>query len=67
MPLTPEEKIRKNELLNKYNKYGYLEPYEVQELEYLISKDDSLDDSIKYLLIFALGALFMYALLKRGR
>ncbi len=64
MVLTPEEENRKNELLNKYNHYGYLPHHEASELEYLIKKDDSMDESIKYLLLFALGAIIAYAILK---
>ncbi len=65
MALTPQEKKRMEELLNKYYKYNSLSLSEARELNYLIKKDDEIDRALKYILIFALGAIIAYALLKR--
>ena len=56
--------MRKGELLNKYYKYNTLPLLEARGLNYLIKKDDSIDKTLKYILIFALGAIIVYALLK---
>lgn len=63
--LTIEERRRKDELLEKYQKTLQLTPLEAEELQALIKKDEQLDEAIKLLLIFALGALIGYALTKR--
>jgi hypothetical protein len=65
--LTPEEKQRKHYLLNMYNRNLQLSYVELEELRDLIRRDEEVDEGIKLLLLFALGALIGYALSRDDR
>jgi len=66
MSLTPEEKARYKHLMEKIQKYGTdsLTRDELKELKYLIEKKEDLDESLKLLILFALGVLVGYSLAK---
>ena len=65
MSLSKKEISRKNYLLEKYKRNLTLLPSEAEELKDLINKDDTLDESIKLLITFGLGALIGYLLSKK--
>lgn len=66
MGLTPEEEARYKYLMEKIQKYGTdsLTRDELKELKYLIEKKEDLDESLKLLILFALGVLVGYSLAK---
>ena len=65
MGLTKKEMYRKEQLLEKYRKNMFLLPQEAEELKDLINRDDSIDEALKMLAIFGLGALIGYLLTKK--
>jgi hypothetical protein len=63
--LTPNEKMRKNELLDRYKRNLVLLPQEIMELKDLMNRDNELSEGEKLIIILGLGALLAYVLSKR--
>ncbi|MEA1993330.1 MAG: hypothetical protein U9N35_02895 [Euryarchaeota archaeon] len=54
MGLSPKEKEREKELLDKFERAMYLSPAEAAELKELLSEDEDLNNSLRMLSIFGL-------------
>lgn len=59
--LTFQQIERKNKLIQFYKSGGHLSAIEAQELKELIERDNTLEEGIKLLVIFALVAMKIYA------
>lgn len=60
--LTQQEKIRRDELLEKYEANIFMNKIEVQELISLLKRDNETNEGLKLLALVALGMMLAYLL-----